>query len=496
MSDPATAGAPPAPLLEMRNVTKRFGAFEALKGVDFDLYPGEVHALLGENGAGKSTLMKIVAGVQPATSGTLRVGGEEVAFRGVGDAQAHGVAMVYQELALATDLSVAENLFLGRLEPFVSHRRLAERARPLLEQVDLDVPPLTALGALAVGEQQLVEIARALGQERRVLVFDEPTAALSSAETERLFGLIRRLKERGVGIVYISHRLEEVFAIADRVTVLRDGRRVLTAPLAELTPDDVVRAMVGREVLRFQREPTVRAAAPPFRFEYGGDGLAPGAIELRPGEIVGAAGVVGSGRNKLLATLFGLGGEARLDGARVASPADAIAKGMFLVPEDRKLAGLVLDLSVRENLTLAILPRLVRAGMFLDRRQEGQEARRWIERLHLRPPEPEKPVVELSGGNQQKVVVGKALATGPRVLLLDEPTRGVDVGARSEIYRVIDELAREGMAILVASSDTEELVGLADRLLVFRHGRVAVELTRPLDDKEVVAHVTGARQVA
>jgi len=483
-------------LLEMQGITKRFGTFEALKGVDFDLRAGEVHALVGENGAGKSTLMKILAGVQPATAGTMSVAGERVSFGSVADAQAHGVAMVYQELALATDLSVAENLFLGNLSPWVSHAKLAERAGPLLEQVELDVPPLTRLGNLAVGEQQLVEIARALGHERRVLVFDEPTAALSSLETERLFKLIRKLEEQGVGVVYISHRLEEVFELADRVTVLRDGRKVTTAEVAEVTPDDVVRAMVGRDVKRFSREPTTRPDEPPIEFEFQDEGLLPGSISLRPGEIVGLAGVIGSGRSKVLATLFGASGQARLGGARVGSPHHAIDLGMFLVPEDRKLSGLVLELSVRENLAMAILPRLLAAGLFVRAGAERREALKWVESLNLRPPDPEKRVRELSGGNQQKVVVGKALATEPRVLLLDEPTRGVDVGARSEIYGVIDDLAREGMALLIASSDTDELVGLCDRVLVFRGGRVAVTLERPLDESEVVAHVTGARQLA
>ena len=490
------SGQPGETVLQMANVVKRFGTFEALKGVSFDLRAGEVHALLGENGAGKSTLMKILAGVQPATSGFMTVAGREVTFGSVADAQAHGVAMVYQELALATDLSVAENLFLGQLAPLVSHRQLARRAQPLLEKVGLEVHPLARLGSLAVGEQQLVEIARALGHERRILVFDEPTAALSSGETERLFALIRKLREDGVAVVYISHRLEEVFALADRVTVLRDGAHVMTGSVAELTPDDVVRAMVGRDVLRFEREPSVRRDVEPFRFAFQGQGLDRGSIDLQPGEIVGVAGVVGSGRNKLLSTIFGVGGGAWLDGQPVRSPADAIRQGMFLVPEDRKLAGLVLELSVKSNVTMAILDRLTLAGLFMNQQAESAEARRWIERLHLRPPDPDKRVGDLSGGNQQKVVVGKALATGPQILLLDEPTRGVDVGARSEIYNVIDELAREGMALLIASSDTEELVGLCDRVLVFRHGVVATELTRTLDDKEVVAHVTGARQVA
>ncbi len=483
------------PTLQMRDVHKRFGSFEALKGVDFDLYPGEVHALVGENGAGKSTLMKILAGVQPATSGVIEVAGQAVVFGGVADAQAHGVAMVYQELALVPDLSVAENLFLGRLPPFVRHAELARRAVPLLEKVDLQVPPLAPLRSLAVGEQQLVEIAKALGREGRILVLDEPTAPLSDPETQRLFAIVRKLRERGVSIVYISHRLEEVFAIADRVTVLRDGLHVSTKAVAETSAEGVVQAMVGRAVRRFERVSSRDGDAAPWRFEYAADGLEPASLALYPGEIVGLAGVVGSGRNRVLSILFGVTGRATWDGRPVRAPGAAIARGMVLVPEDRKAQGLVLDLSVRENLTLAILPRLVVAG-FLRHALEREEARRWIERLGLRPPEPEKRVGDLSGGNQQKVVVGKGLATEPRVLLLDEPTRGVDVGARHEIYTVIDELARESMGLIIASSDTEELIGLADRILVFRRGRVAVELVRPFKYEEVVGHVTGARQVA
>ncbi len=453
-----------------------------------------MHALVGENGAGKSTLMKILAGVQRESDGELEVGGSRVSFASVAEAQAHGIAMVYQELALAPDLSIAENVFLGRLGPWVDHRALAARAAPWLEQVELDIDPRAAVRTLAVGEQQLVEIAKALAREGRILVLDEPTAALSATETERLFGIVRKLRERGVSVVYISHRLEEVFAIADRVTVLRDGAQVITRRVADITPDDVVRAMVGREVRRFERPSSARDTVL-AEFAFGARAIARSNLTLRAGEIVGLAGVVGSGRNRILSLLFGLDGEATWNGEPVRSPRDAIRRGLVLIPEDRKAQGLVLELSVRENLSLAILSRLVRAGL-LRHAAERAEANRWIDRLGVRPPEPDKRAGTLSGGNQQKVVVGKALATEPRILLMDEPTRGVDVGARHDIYTVIDELARSGLGLVIASSDTEELLGLCDRILVFRGGEVAVELTAPIRYEEVVGHVTGARQVA
>jgi ribose transport system ATP-binding protein len=481
-------------LLQMAGIDKSFGQVTALVDVDFELEAGEVHALVGENGAGKSTLMKVLAGVQPPDAGTVTLAGRTVRFASVTEAQGHGIVMVYQELALVPSLSVAENLFLGRLPTFVGHARLSQRARELLAQVELDIDPGSEITRLSIGEKQLVEIARALAREGRILVLDEPTAALSSTETERLFTIIAKVRDAGVGVVYISHRLEEVFRVADRVTVLRDGRRVGTRALAATSAEEIVQLMVGKAVRRFERTPQRRERTL-GTFAATAPGLAPITIALRAGEIVGLAGVIGSGRERILPTLFGLGGAATWSGAPVRSPREAIRQGIVLVPSDRTTQGLVLELSVQENIALATLPQLQRFG-FIDRRREREQAHHWIGRLSLRPPEPRKPVRELSGGNQQKVVLAKSLATEPKVLLLDEPTRGVDVGARAELYDVIDELSTRGLGLVLSSSDTEELISLADRLLVFRDGRVVTELLPPFDYGEVVAHVTGARQLA
>jgi ribose transport system ATP-binding protein len=488
------------PLLTMTGVGKSFGQVAALRDVDFALETGEVHALVGENGAGKSTLMKILAGVQPPDAGRMVLAGDPVRFASVNEAQSRGVIMVYQELALVPTLSVAENLFLGRLPKLVAHRALHRRASTLLAQVELDLDPDREVSRIGIGEKQLVEIARALAREGRILVLDEPTAALSSSETERLFGIIAKVKASGVAIVYISHRLEEVFRIADRVTVLRDGRLVGTRVVADTTPDEIVQLMVGKSVRRYERaqRATERTLG---TFRASGPGLEPVTIRLQAGEIVGLAGVIGSGRERILPTLFGLEGTASWtgaspeDGGVLRSPRDAIRAGIVLVPSDRKAQGLVMDLSVQENVSLATLPRLQRLG-FMDGPRERAQTRHWIDRLSLRPPQPHKPVRELSGGNQQKVVVAKALATEPSVLLLDEPTRGVDVGARAELYDVIDGLSKGGLGLLLSSSDTEELLGLSDRILVFRGGRVTAELFPPFVYEEVVAHVTGARQLA
>jgi ABC-type sugar transport system ATPase subunit len=481
-------------MLEMRGIGKRFGGVVALEAVDFELRAGEVHALVGENGAGKSTLMKILSGVQPPSEGETLLEGRSVSFRGVHEAQAAGIAMVYQELALVPHLSVAENLFLGRLAPWVRHRDLVARSGPLLREVELEVDPQRTVASLPIGEQQLVEIAKALGRRSRVLVLDEPTAALSSQETERLFAILRRLREGGTSLVYISHRLEEVFALADRVTVLRDGRRVATHEVADVDGERIVRDMVGRDVVRFDRDSTRRDAVR-ARFRFHGTGLAPGELTLQEGEIAGVAGVAGSGRSRLCRTLFGADGHALLDDVPVASPRAALERGLAYVPEDRKGEGLSLVATVEANLGLAVLPRLSAAGLMRPGAERANAAT-WIERLGIRPPEPTREVATLSGGNQQKVVVGKGLAAGPRVLLMDEPTRGVDVGARTELYEVLDDLAAHGMALLLSSSDTDELMQLCDRILVFRHGSVATTLQAPFDREEVVAHVTGARAVA
>lgn len=480
------------PLLEMRGITKSFGSFQALKGVDFTLEEGQVHALVGENGAGKSTLMKVVSGVERRDGGTMTVAGESVALSSVAEARAHGIVMVFQELALVPSLSVAENLFLGDLPTTISHRDLRVRAAALLRDIELDIDPAVEVERLSIGEQQLVEIAGALARKGRILVLDEPTASLSAHETERLFHLIERVQRSGVAVVYISHRLEEIFRIADQVTVLRDGALVGSVQVAEATPEEVVQMMVGRAVRTEAQVSRMTGGPPVGTFRFQADGLDANEIRLAAGEVVGLAGVIGSGRSRVPGVLFGLEGAADWNGRPIRSPHDAIGRGIALVPSDRKTQGLVLGMSVSHNLTLSVLKEVSRQGVLSPRREEA-EARTWIDRLALRPPDPLKIVGELSGGNQQKVVVGKALATRPKVLLLDEPTRGVDIGARAELYDVIQSLASQGLGILVSSSDTEELVGLSDRILVFREGRVATELVAPVAHEEVVAHVTGAQ---
>ncbi|MEM7736203.1 MAG: sugar ABC transporter ATP-binding protein [Deinococcota bacterium] len=482
-------------LLAMTNISKRFGAVTVLQDVSFDLQAGEVHALVGENGAGKSTLMKILAGVQPHDGGSMTLAGEAVNFNSVTDAREHGVVMVYQELALVPSLSVAENLFLGDLSLLVNYRKLYTTARDLLAEVDLDVDPKTELSQLSIGEQQLVEIAKALAREGRILVLDEPTAALSAAETERLFELIAKVKATGVSMVYISHRLEEVFRIADRVTVLRDGKYIGTRSIQTTTPTEIVQLMVGRDVKHTQHvsqlEPDQLA-----EINVQHEELEPLTITLQTGEVVGLAGVIGSGRERVLPMLFGLEGSAHIrklsqPSAAITSPRQAIQMGLVLVPSDRKVQGLVQALMVRENISLATLTRLQHWG-FMQATKEREQTDYWINRLSLRPADPSKNVSDLSGGNQQKVVIAKALATQPDILLLDEPTRGVDVGARAELYNVIEDFVAQGLGMIVASSDTEELITLADRILVFREGRVSATLRAPFRYEEVVAHVTGA----
>ena len=481
-------------LLELKDIRKSFGGVEALKGVQLEVDRGEVHALVGENGAGKSTLMKVLSGAHQPDSGSIRIDGQEHRFRNVQEARSAGVIMVYQELALVRDMSVAENLFLGKLGAVVDYRGLNEKARELLGQVGLDIDPRTLVRDLGIGEQQLVTIARAIGEHGKILILDEPTAALSAGETERLFELIRRLQAGGMAIVYISHRLEEIFALADRVSVLRDGEYIGTSVVAQTTTAQIVQQMVGREVGNYQR-PEHEIGERGHTFEIYSPGQAPFEFSVREGEVLGMAGVIGSGRSDALEAIFGKRGYAIWDGQKLDSPQDAIRRGVFLVPGDRKTQGLVLPLTVGENITLSSLDELSRGGVYSDRRARHLIDEQ-MEALAIRPPRPQMRVFQYSGGNQQKVVVAKALATRPRVLLLAEPTRGVDVGARSDLYDKLHELASQGLSIIISSSDTEELAGLCDRILVFRNRRPVVELHAPLTTEEVTAHVTGAKQVA
>ncbi|MER7049186.1 sugar ABC transporter ATP-binding protein [Streptomyces jumonjinensis] len=476
----------PDELLRVEGVRKAFPGVVALDGVDFDLRRGEVHVLLGENGAGKSTLIKMLSGAHRPDAGRITAGGREVRIRSAQDAERLGIATIHQEFTLVPDLSVAENIFLGR-QPrrfgMIDRARMETAAAELLERVGVAVPPRTAVRELGVARLQMVEIAKALSLDARVLIMDEPTAVLTSEEVEKLFAIVRRLREDGVGIVFITHHLEEIAALGDRVTVIRDGRSVAQAP-ASTPEDDLVRLMVGRDI--DQRYP--RESGEPGAVLLSVDGLTREGVfhdisfEVRSGEVVGVAGLVGAGRTEMARAVFGADpydtGTVEACGVRLPAhdvPA-AMAAGIGLVPEDRKGQGPVLDASVADNLGLVTLRSASRAGL-VDRPAQHTAAGRIAGRLGVRTASLEQRVRTLSGGNQQKVVIGKWLLADVRVLILDEPTRGVDVGAKVEIYRLVNELTAAGHAVLMISSDLPEVLGMSDRILVMAQGRIAGELT-------------------
>lgn len=482
------------PLLEVREYRKHFPGVQALDGVSLHLSAGEVLAVVGENGAGKSTLMKILAGIHSADAGELRLDGQPIRFSGVGDALRHGICLIHQELNLAENLTVAANLLLGRefvrggWLGWLDRGAMDREARRLLDRVGLDCSPRARVESLKPGQKQLVEIARALGMNARILIMDEPTSSLTQSESERLFRVIAELKRNGVAIIYISHRLAEVRRVADRVEVLRDGRNAGGLERDAITHDALVQRMVGRDLQQLYARQHADRTDVPIRLEvrgvrYAGGPSVPISFELRGGEVVGMAGLVGAGRTELAESLFGIrpltAGEVRLDGAAVSirQPREAIAAGLLLVPEDRRLHGLLLDFSIRANLALPNLDHLSVLKMIVPRR-ETELAYRLSDRLRVRASSLRQRTGQLSGGNQQKIVLGKWLARTPRVLILDEPTRGVDVGARGEIYALIDQLAAAGTAILMISSDLEEVLGMSDRVLVLHQGRLAGELSR------------------
>jgi ribose transport system ATP-binding protein len=507
----AAASAGP-PLLEMRGIFKSFPGVKALINVGLTASAGEIHALMGENGAGKSTLIKIISGAYAADPGSeIRIDGAPVVIDSPAAAIAHGIAVIYQELSLSPNLTVAENVYLGReirRGLLVDRRSANERCRHILDSLGADFSPTDTVSALSLAERQLVEIARAIHANVRILVMDEPTAALSLVESERLFALIQRLRGRGLAIVYVSHRMAEIARLADRVTVLRDGAVAGAIARADITHERVVRMMVGRDLVGFYQRESRRVPdahdRPFFEVRDIGDSrrVHGCSFALRRGEILGIAGLVGSGRTELARLIFGAdpkaGGQIMLDSKalEILSPRDAIASGIVYLTEDRKSLGLYLDMSVRDNINTMVLQRDAWFGAVLDFTRSKARARQAIKSLSIRTPSEGTWVGSLSGGNQQKVLLARLLQTRPRVLILDEPTRGVDIGAKSEIYRVIDELALDGMGIIFISSELPEIIGVAERVLVMRSGRIVGELDpragQPLSQEAIMALATSA----
>jgi rhamnose transport system ATP-binding protein len=480
-----TAVVPPlaaqAPVLEMTGISKRFDATQALDDVSLTLYPGEVHALLGENGAGKSTLIKIMTGIHSPDAGTIVVQDEETTLRSSADAQRHGIAAIYQEPAIFPDLNVAENIFISHQDrgALMRWRRMYRDAEAILARLDVHLDVRTLASTLTVAAQQAVEIAKAISLDVRVLIMDEPTAALSAHEVAQLFKQVRHLAESGVAVLFITHRLEEVFEIADRVTVLRDGRLISSRPRAEVTPQRAIQDMVGREMSEFFARSEHQAGDPVLRVQKltRTGAFSDISFEVRRGEVLGFAGLVGAGRTDVALALFGIApaddGVVELNGRRIVirSPRQAMREGIAYLSEDRRQRGLSLPQSVTANITLAALRRYVSRLRLLVSSAERAVAEEFRRKLSIRTPSLDTPVEQLSGGNQQKTMLAKWLNTKPKVLILDEPTRGIDVGAKAEVHHIVDELARSGMAVILISSDLPEVLAMSDRVLVMREGR-------------------------
>jgi len=494
------------PFLQATALHKRYGGVHALRGARIAVYPGEVHALVGENGSGKSTLLNILSGQIRADAGTVSLAGRPTAFRSPTDALAGGIATVTQETTLAPDLSITENVFLGhrmvRRGPLIDWRATRRRALEALRRLGLDIDPSLPVRRLRPDQQQMVEIARALSIDARVLILDEPTSSLTDDEVASLFALVRSLRTEGVAIIFVSHRLKEVFELADRVTVLRDGRTVGEAMVAELDRPTLIQLMVGRALEEIEPPPAQeRVGRPALRVRGLTLAGSVSAIDLdvEPGEIVGLAGLVGAGRSELLEMVFGLhrpsAGSVEVDGspASFRSPRQAIRGGVAFVPADRKVQGLVHEMSVRENLVMAATSPLARLRRPAARR-ELRVVRESFEGMRIRATSSRVLVATLSGGNQQKIVLGKWLATAPRVLMLDEPTRGVDVGSKAEIYQLLFDAAESGLGILVSSSENPELLTLCDRILGMFRGRIAAELSRDEATEARIAHFAGGHR--
>jgi D-xylose transport system ATP-binding protein len=493
------------PILQIENITKKFPGVTALENVSFELYEGEVHAICGENGAGKSTLIKILCGIHPSDSyeGLVRLYGSPVKFYSTSDASKAGIAVIYQELALIREMTVAENVFFGsepRRGVLIDWNLLYSKTRHLIQQNGLALDPLARVGNLGVGQQQLVEILKALSKDSKILLLDEPTAALTESEVEILLNIIRSLKEKGITCVYISHKLDEVFRIADRITVLRDGQSIKTLERKDTTKNEIIRLMVGREIKDlFPRRSsetgkTVLAVNDLSVTSEENDKpvLEHISFELRAGEVLGLGGLMGAGRTELLMHIFGgfgkrLSGKIYIDGQEYFGhlPFESIRRGLVLVSEDRKRYGLLLKKSVGFNLSLSALKKFLRRG-FINRNAEIQTNQTFIKALGIRTRGQETPVETLSGGNQQKVVLGKVLMTIPKVIFLDEPTRGIDVGAKVEVYEIVNKLTEEGKAVILVSSELPELLGMSDRIIILSNGRIGGFFKRNEANQEAI----------
>ena len=492
------------PLLQMEKVSKHFPGVQALEQVDFEIYPGEILGLVGENGAGKSTIIKILSGVYVKDDGVIRFRGESVDFRSPQAAQEHGIATIYQELALIPHLSVAENVFLNReprripLPGAVNFKKMRQQTEAILADLGLHISGDRLVKDLTIASQQMVEIAKAVSRNASLLLMDEPTSALSSKEVDALFNLMRRLKQKGVSVVFVSHRLEEVLRVVDRIIVMRDGHRVGTLPVAEASESKLIHAMVGRQVGLFPKidvpigEPILE-----LRNVSGPNGVRNVSFTVRKGEIVGLAGLIGAGRTELARLICGADhrseGAILIDGKEVHinSPADAVAQGIGWVPEDRKQHGLVLGMDVKQNTTLAILRRISNRLGAVRLRSEREIAAHYRETLSIATSDLSKTVKYLSGGNQQKVVLAKWLSTKPRILIMDEPTRGIDIGAKAEFHALMSQLAGQGIGILMISSEMPEIMGMSDRVIVMCQGRVTGEFKRDhLSQVEIMTSAT------
>ncbi len=507
-SSGAAAGAP-GPILVLSHATKSFGAVHALLDGSIELYPGEVHALVGENGAGKSTLVKILAGVYQPDAGALLVDGQEVTLHGPAMARAAGIAVIYQEPALFPDLSVAENMFIGRQPPSTSptpfigrridRRAMRAEAAAIFARLGVQLDPARVARGLSIADQQVVEIGKAISLEARIIVMDEPTAALSAAEVNRLFDVVRALRAAGAAVLFISHRIEEIFAICQRVTVMRDGRQVLTRELDGLVAGDLIRAMVGRELTERPAETHDKPGEPLLNVErLTREGVFIDiSFTVRAGEIVALAGLVGSGRSEVARAVFGIdrydAGAVTVRGRRLrrGSPTAAMAAGVGFVPEDRRQQGLVMEMSVQQNVALASMDRLRRVGI-IRAAAERALASDWATRLKLKYGRLTDPVSMLSGGNQQKVVLAKWLARKPMLLIVDEPTRGIDIATKAEVHHLLSQLAHDGVGILMISSELPEVLRVSDRILVMREGRLAGEYSRAeASEENIMSAATG-----